>query len=290
MDPNFPRDLAISASSGDGGPAASSTSSAFNAEAQTNAIQRYGIAGRVWEAAYILLRYFHDLDSAIIEPPFHLPSGPITAIELGAGMGVTGFMLAETLISLGRRDDRVILTDLPEVCDLLRENLRLQASLRLSDVRVAPLAWGNLRHAEDVRDQVASDGRSITHVICSDLVYFPELLAPLLRSLLHITSSTSPPLVIISYKIRSLVKETAFWNAFGLWFAFEPVLVRKEKGWARFGEENDAYIFCARRRPDSLAWAIPESDEALLAGQEAQGTLTGKSDDTFELLLMMDLE
>ncbi|THU75270.1 hypothetical protein K435DRAFT_881209, partial [Dendrothele bispora CBS 962.96] len=32
--------------------------------------------------------------------------------------------------------------------------------------------------------------------------------------------------IIISYKIRSLSKETPFWSAFGLWFSFEPVLVR----------------------------------------------------------------
>ena len=68
------------------------------------------------------------------------------------------------------------------------------------------------------------------------------------------------------------------------------MLERKETGWCRFGEDADAYVFCARRRPDSLAWAMPESDDALLAGQGAQGTGTNKSDDTFELLLLMDLE
>ena len=90
--------------------------------------------------------------------------------------------------------------------------------------------------------------------------------------------------------MRSLVKETAFWNAFGLWFAFEPALARTDAGWARFGEDAEAYVFCAKRRPESLAWSIPENDVALLAGQGARGTSTNKSDDTFELLLLMDLE
>ncbi|VDC07859.1 unnamed protein product [Peniophora sp. CBMAI 1063] len=240
MDPNFPRDLAISPSTEDGSFAASTTSSAFGADAQTTAIQRYGIAGRVWEAAYILLRYFHELDSSVLEPPFHLPAEPMTVVELGAGMGVTGFMLAERLLALGRQEDRIILTDLPEVCDLLQENLRLQESLRSADVIVTPLAWGNAQHAKDVLDEIVKDGRAITHIVCSDLVYFPELLAPLLRSLLELTSSSPSPLITISYKIRSLAKETAFWNAFGLWFTFEPVFVRGEAGWTRFGEDADA--------------------------------------------------
>lgn len=85
-------------------------------------------------------------------------------------MGVTGFILAERLVGLGRRGDCVMLTDLPEVCDLLRENLRMQQTLRLTDVRVAPLPWGNRNFADDIMAQLASDGRRITHVICSDLV------------------------------------------------------------------------------------------------------------------------
>ena len=72
-------------------------------DCQSNAIR---------EAAYIMLRYFHELDSSALEPPFHLPSEPMTVIELGAGMGATGFMLAERLLHIGRRDDRIILTDL----------------------------------------------------------------------------------------------------------------------------------------------------------------------------------
>ena len=117
-----------------------------------------------------MLRYFHELDSSALEPPFHLPSEPMTVIELGAGMGATGFMLAERLLHIGRRDDRIILTDLPEVCDLLRDNLRLQDSLHSADVRVAPLAWGDQTHAQDVLAGARADGRRVTHIVCSDLV------------------------------------------------------------------------------------------------------------------------
>lgn len=138
-------------------------------------------------------------------------------------------------------------------------------------------------------------------------VYFPELFAPLLRTLLQLSSSpfcflpSTPDIsehelvIIISYKIRSLSKETAFWSAFGLWFKFEPVLVRDpsdDGSWRRFGPslEDDSFIFVAYRRPESLIWNVPEDDRDLLSGVGAQGTSSRKSDDTFETLLLMTME
>ena len=132
-------------------------------------------------------------------------------------------------------------------------------------------------------------------------MYFPELLAPLLRSLLHLTTPASPTAltqVVISYKIRSLSKETAFWSAFGLWFTFVPVLVRSthfednSRRWERFGAGGDGevFVFVARRRPESFLWTVPEDDVALLEGVGARGTQERKSDDTFELLLLMSVD
>jgi hypothetical protein len=120
-------------------------------------------------------------------------------------------------------------------------------------------------------------------------VYFPELLAPLLRSLIQLTSSPPAPEVIISYKIRSLAKETPFWCAFGLWFEYSPVHERKKHGWIRFGAELDLFVFCAKRRSESYLWTVPEDNVALLAGSGAWGTEERKCDDTFELLLLMGM-
>ncbi|PVF93362.1 hypothetical protein CPB86DRAFT_112893 [Serendipita vermifera] len=64
-------------------------------------------------------------------------------------------------------------------------------------------------------------------------VYFPHLLAPLLRTLIQLTSpgfisDDSPRAsIIISYRVRSLEKETPFWQAFGVWFRFRPVLAKR---------------------------------------------------------------
>jgi hypothetical protein len=133
-------------------------------------------------------------------------------------------------------------------------------------------------------------------------VYFPELIGPLLRTLLHLTApvpiQTSPvlvsPQVILSYKIRSLSKEAPFWSAFGLWFTFTPVLVRahsEDNGsrWERFesGGDGDAFLFVARRRSESFSWIVPEDDVALLEGVGGRGTEERKGDDGFEILLLM---
>ena len=132
-------------------------------------------------------------------------------------------------------------------------------------------------------------------------MYFPELIGPLLRTLLHLTAPvlirTLPvvsPQVIISYKIRSLSKESPFWSAFGIWFTFAPVLVRarsedKNSEWERFdsGGDRDVFLFIARRRPESLSWTVPEDDLGLLEGVGARGTEERKGDDGFEMLLLM---
>jgi len=103
---------------------------------------------------------------------------------------------------------------------------------------------------------------------------------------------------MISYTIRSLPKEAPFWTAFGLWFSFAPVLVRSKasetapESWARFcpGQQDDMFIFVARRRPDSWNWAVPQTDQDLMSGVGAKGSQSRKGDDTFETLLMMGLD
>ncbi len=100
-------------------------------------------------------------------------------------------------------------------------------------------------------------------------MYFPELLAPLLRTLLHLTShpftsdpSTSPT-ITISYKVRSLAKEAPFWSAFGLWFSFEPVLERRlrsqKSGPVRPGSRNSPSDPASQRQaPPTL---VPEGSD-----------------------------
>lgn len=283
-------------------------------------------------------------------------------LELGSG---TGIIAAELAKHLSARGGIIIATDLPEVCSLLEQNLPSHSTNTHSPpsmplILICPLTWGNHDHVQHLRDNLAnlSHDTHLTHIICSDLVsheqpkatfltpgliydrssycqvYFPELFGPLLRSLIHLTSPPFSnnhdlevrPKLIISYKVRSLSKETPFWSAFGLWFHFEPVLYsaksstlreshdvinyagisdlndrlpsagsdhREEGGFRIFGTsaDNDSptFIFVGHRRPESAFWQVPDNDEELISGIGALGTQTRKSDDTFESILFLNL-
>ncbi|CAA7267042.1 unnamed protein product [Cyclocybe aegerita] len=304
--PNFPANLDIHASTGTHSHLSDHLDTRFGTNAQETAIRQYGIAGRVWEAAYAMTLFI--IPPATIE--FDLPlvdalraDDRITMVELGSGSGLVASTAAR-LLKPGR--DLFIATDLPEVqevCSLLESNL---ASDQKS-VIVQPLSWGNPADASRLASLYFTDddplrSRKMTHIICSDLVYFPELLAPLLRTLLHLSSppftspsATQQPSLFISYKIRSLAKETAFWSAFGLWFDFQPVLMKngsEKSHWQRFGSDFDdtTFLFVAHRRHESFDWKVPLSDPDLLGGVGAHGSDTRKGDDTFENLLLMMME
>lgn len=75
-----------------------------------------------------------------------------------------------------RTDAVLIATDLENVCPLLNENL--SAAVNKSGkidypgprILVRPLEWGNPNHTLKIFSEL--DPRSLTHIICSDLVSF----------------------------------------------------------------------------------------------------------------------
>jgi len=125
----------------------------------------------------------------------------------------------------------------------------------------------------------------------------------LLRSLIQLTSCPpnvdGEPTIIISYKIRSLPKESPFWAAFGLWFDWEPVLYCTSSAsqdsaqhlptWSRYHVPSSTYLFIAQRKVTSYLWPVPESDIDLLEGVGANGNELKKGDDRFEVMLLMDM-
>ncbi|KZV94731.1 hypothetical protein EXIGLDRAFT_766888 [Exidia glandulosa HHB12029] len=261
--PNFPHGLDISASSSTLVDSHPSKADVYSDAGQRDAIARYGIAGRVWEASYLLALYIDPHPNDTFDPPCpaHLP----IVLELGSGSGY----VARRLSSSGRCG-RLVCTDLPDVLELLRSNLDG------ADVQVRALPWGDV-------DAAAREGEGVTHIVCCDLVYFPELLAPLLRTLLALTSSTAAPnaQLIIAYKMRSLTKEAPFWAAFGMWFSFTRVSHSLDTG------ADDVFIFLANRKPHTLDWMVPQTDAALLQGVGLPST---DGADAFEVMLFMTMD
>ncbi|KAF9514935.1 hypothetical protein BS47DRAFT_1484794 [Hydnum rufescens UP504] len=222
---NFPDGLSIQAF-------ASPSAARDDNETLAQNIEDYGIAGRIWEAAYDLQQYFRPPDYLEMDPPCSfcsVTSGERkTVIELGSGTGVGGLSAARVL----QPEDLLVLTDLAAVLPLLEINLRrdmarrAEAEKSAGEVWIRALPWGDTHVAEAVRLELRECGRNVTQILCSDLVYFPALLAPLLRSLIEITSWSAGVEVIISCRLRDPIKETPFWSAFGVWFEFTPVLAK----------------------------------------------------------------
>lgn len=149
------------------------------------------------EAAYLLLRYvnprkYGGSENTIYEPPSPYNEGSsyqdngMVVIELGSGMGVTGFAVAELLAQRTSSTSsvrKVILTDLPDVCQLLEENLSLRIKqwekddiqISSSTVSVRPLSWGNFEDARHIFDEI-KDLKASLSILCSDLVRIPPLI------------------------------------------------------------------------------------------------------------------
>jgi predicted RNA methylase len=104
-----------------------------------------------------MMLYVRDPDAYEFDPRFGFGAGDV-AVELGAGTGIVGLAIAAAYPHA-----RVVLTDLPEVCQLLQANAQGHPG-----VEVRPLAWGCLAHAQALREELALT--PVSHVICSDLV------------------------------------------------------------------------------------------------------------------------
>ncbi|GAA5932103.1 uncharacterized protein JCM15063_001120 [Sporobolomyces koalae] len=254
-DPNFPPNLSIAPSSRRSHLGTSDVTADAGRDDAAQDIAQYGIAGRTWEAAYLLQQYLAppppipSRARPTFDPPNPLGSDPDSSpaeprrrvvLEIGSGTGYLSLSIAPHLAAT----DTLVLTDLENVCPLLDKNLgdarrrwikdRPDRALPICLVR--PLPWGESSFLEHIRQQDLLPDV----VLASDLVYFPFLYPPLLRTLLGLTEHGSPTL-LFSYKIRSLVREQPFWEAFGRWFEFEAVQIGQleERGDNEGGKDRE---------------------------------------------------
>ncbi|KAM9616152.1 LOW QUALITY PROTEIN: EEF1A lysine methyltransferase 3 [Morphnus guianensis] len=127
---------------------------------------RLGPAASVWEAALFLCRYLE-------EQRFDFRGR--TVIELGAGTGIVGILVA----LLG---GDVTITDQPVALDQIRENVRLNFPAEGGRPRVRALLWG--------RDE-GSFRREYEVILGSDIVYHPPSFPLLLGTLRHLCGPRS---------------------------------------------------------------------------------------------------
>ncbi len=126
-------------------------------------------------------------------------------LELGSGQSLASMHLIRQLALAGSKSGaRIYLTDLPEVIQLCERSVE-RVGAQDMDIRIRPLAWGNLEMGNEILSELEQDGRRLTHVLMFDLVsvtdgslssgpnlmsdqvYFPHLYPSLLRTLLQVT-------------------------------------------------------------------------------------------------------
>ena len=119
------------------------------------------------------------------DSPLADDESPVTILELGSGQSMATLHLLNQFA--GGRDQpppadrqslpKVFLSDLPDVIPLCRRNAQKwrdqhesQAGVAQVEVDVVPLAWGDLEMGDQLARQLASEKRSLTHVLLIDLV------------------------------------------------------------------------------------------------------------------------
>jgi hypothetical protein len=125
-------------------------------------------------------------------------SQPLQVVELGAGCGIVGIALATMLPNCS-----VILTDLPEVEDIVTRNINAAQLAATSSLHYQNLDW------DDPPDQLCP--RPIELILVSDCTYNADSL-PALVSTLDRLVRTSPEAIILVALKRRHDSETVFFD------------------------------------------------------------------------------
>ncbi|KDO30248.1 hypothetical protein SPRG_19800 [Saprolegnia parasitica CBS 223.65] len=133
-----------------------------------------GIAGKLWDSALILTTYLSRHQTVLSRK---------RVLEVGSGLGLVGMVCAR----LGAA--AVTLTDMDEVVPMLQYNLQLNALEAIASA--APLCWGTSSSHLSPPFEV---------VVMSDVVYDPAGYAPLVQTLLDVTTPSTT--ILMAHRSR----------------------------------------------------------------------------------------
>lgn len=123
----------------------------------------------------------------------------LNAIELGCGCGSVGISLAQSI-----PDCDVLLTDLPEVTELVEANIDRMRPAINSRVRFEPLDW-----EQPLPERYQN--RTNDLIIVSECTYNTDTLQPLVNTLLSLVTRSPKAVVVVSTKTRH-ESENAFFG------------------------------------------------------------------------------
>ena len=125
----------------------------------------------------------------------------LNVLELGCGCGVVGIGLAQTV-----PDCDVLLTDLPEVDELVERNIEAANPAMSSNIDFAPLDW-----EAPLPPKIAS--RTFGLILVAECIYNTESIPLLVSTLERLIQRSPRAVILISTKIRH-ESESMFWDLF----------------------------------------------------------------------------
>jgi len=182
---------------------------------------RLGIGGKLWDAALALLAHVGSTagtDECVAGK---------RVLELGSGVGAVG--IGAKLFGA----QRVTLTDVAAVVSLLEANIELN---NVEDVTAVALDW-----FEDVPQAVLDEPFDL--ILASDVVYDPDLHAPLLKTLEVLLERV--PVCLLAHRKRN-PHDAEFFGALRARFEVEGRKVASGGGFERVPE--DVVLFAVRRK------------------------------------------
>ncbi|GAB7349653.1 hypothetical protein MBLNU459_g0329t1 [Dothideomycetes sp. NU459] len=123
-------------------------------------------------------------------------------LELGCGCGIVGIGLAQTV-----PDCNVILTDLPEVDELVARNIEAANLAISSRVEFVPLDW-----EAPLPPRVSS--RNFDLIVVAECIYNTDSIPPLVETLALLLERSPKAVILLSTKVRHQ-SEALFWDLFG---------------------------------------------------------------------------
>ncbi|PLB54525.1 hypothetical protein P170DRAFT_347729 [Aspergillus steynii IBT 23096] len=165
------------------------------------------IARHIWDAALASVMYLQQIIAghrvetapALQNLLLRAPTKPVRAVELGSGCGIVGIALAELLPQCS-----VLLTDLPEVEEIVTQNITTAKPASESTVEFQTLDWD-----EELPENL-SDG-SVDLILVSDCTYNADSLPALVLVLDRLVQRSPAAIILVALKRRH-ESETVFFE------------------------------------------------------------------------------
>ncbi|KAL2857171.1 putative methyltransferase-domain-containing protein [Aspergillus pseudoustus] len=166
------------------------------------------IARHIWDAAVASVMYLQQLiagdqissNTALSTLLQSERRSPLHVIELGSGCGIVGIALAELLPQCS-----VLLTDLPEVEEIVSKNIAAAQPARSSDLQYRPLEW-----EEELPNDLFKPP-TVDLILVSDCTYNADSLPALVSVLSRLVKLSPHALILVALKRRH-ESESIFFN------------------------------------------------------------------------------